>query len=89
MLLSLGAVAALAMHPSSQYVAAACSGSWSLIDVSAGEIVFTARPAAEGASDFTTIAFHPDGLLLATGTSFTPLVLRSPRPSFLPAPPAL
>ena len=60
-------VMGLSMHPSGSFVASVSSDqTWALLDLNAGLPVYTVAVPSIGA--FSSCAFHPDGLLLATGT---------------------
>lgn len=63
-------VTCLSMHPSGSYAASSCSdGSWYFLDLSAGACLKRSggEDKMEGSS-YKSCQFHPDGVLLATGS---------------------
>ena len=62
-----GEVTSLSVHPSNDYFAA-CSteGLWSFNDLKQGKSIISK---SEEDTSYSAISFHPDGLILATGTS--------------------
>jgi pre-mRNA-processing factor 19 len=59
----------LAYHPSGDYLAcSSLDGSWSLVDVERGTLLLRVVVTQDDFSGLQSIQFHPDGLLLATGT---------------------
>ncbi|KAF9295326.1 Pre-mRNA-processing factor 19 [Mortierella antarctica] len=62
-------VTGLAVHPTKDYIAtASLDSTWAFHDIATGETLLTARH-DDFSSGYTSAAFHPDGLLLGTGTS--------------------
>ncbi|RKP08382.1 WD40-repeat-containing domain protein [Thamnocephalis sphaerospora] len=62
-------VVGVSVHPSQQYVASAgADAQWALSDLGSVKNIFTLE--SEDSKDgFASIRFHPDGLILATGTN--------------------
>jgi pre-mRNA-processing factor 19 len=67
-----GEVTGISVHPTGDF--AACSskdGSWSFVSLSYGGILETVRSAADSspsAAAYSSVCFHPDGLLLGVGS---------------------
>ena len=63
-----GGVTGLSIHPLGDYMAfSSAAGSWSFADLSHGCVLETVRLGMKP-SAYTSICFHPDGLLLGLGT---------------------
>lgn len=61
-------VIGLTYHPSGDYLACgSLDGTWSLVDVKMGNLLL--KMGRDRTLKFRSIQFHPDGLILATGTS--------------------
>jgi len=61
-----GGVRGISVHPSGDYFAAVGERVWFLCESDSGAIVATVESGSDDAG-FTSICFHPDGLILATG----------------------
>jgi pre-mRNA-processing factor 19 len=66
-----GPSAAVATHPSSDYVVlASAAGAWTLYDVAtAAALASVDDTASAGGGGFASAAFHPDGVILGAGTT--------------------
>ncbi|KAG0049338.1 hypothetical protein BGZ83_005877 [Gryganskiella cystojenkinii] len=64
-----GSVTGLCVHPTKAYVASASMDStWAFHDIESGSTLMTART-DDVSTGYSSAAFHPDGLLLGTGTA--------------------
>ncbi|XP_059653023.1 pre-mRNA-processing factor 19-like [Cornus florida] len=62
-------VQAVTIHATNNYfVTASLDSTWCFYDISSG-LCITQVPDASGSDGYTSAAFHPDGLILGTGTS--------------------
>ncbi|CAE6026979.1 unnamed protein product [Arabidopsis arenosa] len=62
-------VRAVTVHPTNKYfVSASLDNTWCFYDLSSGSCLAQVSDGSENA-DYTAAAFHPDGLILGTGTS--------------------
>ncbi|KND02301.1 uncharacterized protein SPPG_02775 [Spizellomyces punctatus DAOM BR117] len=62
-------VNALTLHTTGDYiVSASADGTWAFLDVDTGRSLFRVAQ-SEGGQAYTAAQFHPDGLILATGTN--------------------